>query len=139
MAVTRVLVVEDSVADLRLIREAFAIYGFKYPVEVARDGGEALLRLTALSISRPGELRDCLVVLDMFLPKISGIQLLELIRGTPVLRQARVAILTSVVVPEEKARAEVLGIDAYLRKPSRFSEYEELVRTLSSIALGVRS
>lgn len=137
MELQKVLVVEDSDADLALIREAFKLYGFRYPVDVSRDGGDALVKLTTLSVAHPGAMRDILVVLDMFLPKVSGLQLLELIRGTPALRPTRVAILTGVIVPAEKARAQALGIDAYLEKPSNLAGYGQLVRALDSIARGV--
>ena len=120
----RVLVVEDNAlvatmyeAALRRLSE-----GDRLPlaVEIARDGGEALARLL-----RPPAVD--VVVTDVFMPDISGVELVEQIRAAPLLSSLPVVVATSGGVREE-ARLAALGITRFLRKPVSFEGLAAAVR-----------
>jgi CheY-like chemotaxis protein len=119
-----VLVVEDNAlvasmyeAALRRLSE-----GDRLPlvVEIARDGGEALARLL-----RPPAVD--VVVTDVFMPDISGVELVEQIRAAPLLSSLPVVVATSGGVREE-ARLAALGITRFLRKPVSFDGLADAVR-----------
>ncbi|ABS28041.1 response regulator [Anaeromyxobacter sp. Fw109-5] len=120
----RVLVVEDNAlvasmyeAALRRVSE-----GDRLPlaVEIARDGGEALARLL-----RPPTVD--VVVTDVFMPDISGVELVEQIRAAPLLSSLPVVVATSGGAREED-RLAALGITRFLRKPVSFEGLADAVR-----------
>lgn len=117
----RLVVIEDNAPDVMLIGEALA--GSPSPFEIVHysDGEEAIAGLTA-DVSA-GTLPD-LVVLDLNMPKVNGLEVLERIKQENSLSSVPVLVLTSSSAPEERREAERLGADRYLRKP--FDLYEFL-------------
>lgn len=120
----RVLVVEDNAlvasmyeSALRRLSEADRL---PLAVEVARDGGEALARLMRSPAVD-------LVLTDLFMPAISGVELVEQIRAAPLLASLPVVVATSGGAREE-ARLAALGVTRFLRKPVSFDGLADAVR-----------
>jgi CheY-like chemotaxis protein len=117
----RVVVIEDNAPDVMLIEEALA--GSPTPFEIVHysDGEEAIAGLTA---DASAGARPDLIVLDLNMPKVNGLEVLQRIKQEKFLSTAPVLVLTSSSAPEERQEAERLGADRYLQKP--FDLYEFL-------------
>lgn len=122
-----ILLVEDNPDDAHLTIAAFQEAGVDAHIEVARDGFEALARLSA----RAGVELPSVVLLDLNLPKLTGHEILELIRADPRTRLLPVVILTSSIEPADVSRCYALGANSFLRKPVDFTQFLETARLLS--------
>ena len=118
-----ILVVDDSSADVYLIREALDVEHIDAEIQVARDGAEALALLNSAAdeVAAPD-----LVLLDLNLPKLNGEQVLRNLRTSARYRNIRVLIITSTDSTEEREKMTQLGIAAYFRKPSDYNEFLKL-------------
>lgn len=113
--------IEDNEADRRLLAMALNFQAVPLELHTARDGEEASKLLLGIGT---GELcSPDLIVLDLNLPKRSGLELLGDIRRNPKLSGARVAVLTSSDHPDDQQRTEALGVDAYFRKPLELEDF----------------
>jgi chemotaxis family two-component system response regulator Rcp1 len=108
----RILLVEDNLADVRLTREILGLAGVSGELTVARDGVEALAALRA-----PGAALPALVLLDLNLPRKSGLEVLAEIKADPVLRSVPVVVLTTSRAESDVVRAYELHANAYVAKP----------------------
>ena len=120
-----ILLVEDNPADARLTTMAFKRSHIANRLALVRDGAEALdflFRHGAYAERDPAEL-IALVLLDLKLPKISGLEVLEALRADPVLALTPVVILTSSSEEEDIVRSYQLGANSYLRKPVEFEKF----------------
>lgn len=121
------LVVDDDGNDLLLFRRAAERAGIPYPVEVAEDGDEAIVRLG--QADRPIPL---VVVVDLKMRGCSGFDLLRWVRAQPGLKRLPVVIFTSSNQDEDVAMAWELGASGYLVKPVSNAERVALVQLLAS-------
>jgi CheY-like chemotaxis protein len=119
-----ILLVEDNPDDEALTLRAFAKQNICNTVEVARDGAEALEML-----NRTAELPQ-VVLLDLKLPKIDGLEVLRRIRADARMKLLPVVILTSSREDEDVTRGYALGANSYVRKPVDFTQFSEAVRQL---------
>lgn len=128
-----ILLVEDNPDDVLLMRRAFRKCNLANPVHVVTDGDEAVAYLSggAGYADRRRHPMPVLVLLDLKLPKRSGHEVLEWIRGRPGLRRMPVAVLTSSNESADINRAYDLGANAYLLKPVGFESLLEVVRALN--------
>jgi CheY-like chemotaxis protein len=122
----RVLLVEDDENDILFFERALRACGARVELEIARDGDAAV---QALSRGDDHPLPDR-ILLDLKLPRRSGIEVLTWIRSTPGLKHLAVTIMTSSGEPSDLARIQALGIDEYLLKPVSYHELVEVVREL---------
>jgi len=111
-----ILLIEDSVADARLIKETLLDTGIKHSLNYSVDGEEALMYLRECLMTDETRIPD-LVVLDLNMPKVNGHQFLELMRKEPALEDVPVIVLTVSQDEEDVAKALHLGMNYYLRKP----------------------
>jgi CheY-like chemotaxis protein len=129
----RILLVEDNPADEELTTRALERSGIPHELDVARDGAEALNYLLAgRSNGRPD-----LVLLDLKLPKVSGLEVLEKLRSEQPERQIPVVVLSSSMKPEDVMAAYRLGCNSYLTKGIDFSEFTEAAKLLARYWLGL--
>lgn len=126
-----ILLVEDNADDLELALRALAKTHLANEVVVTRDGEEALQYLFREGpfAERPSG-NPAVVLLDLKLPKVDGIQVLERIRNHPELRSVPVVMLTSSSMESDLARAYRHGVNAYVVKPMNFTDFIEAVREL---------
>lgn len=126
-----ILLVEDNPDDEALTLRALARNNIRNRVIVARDGVEALDCLLGRGRWRsdgPAEVQ--LVLLDLKLPRLDGLEVLRTIRGLPGLRRIPVVILTSSNEECDLLNGYELGANSYVRKPVDFSAFSEAVRQL---------
>ncbi len=102
----KILLVEDDMALSAVYRSRLEIEGFD--VREANNGEDAL--------SATVEYRPDLILLDVMMPKISGFDVLDILRNTPETANVRIIMLTALSQPKDKERAESLGVDDYLVK-----------------------
>ena len=127
-----ILLVEDNPDDVDLTLRAFAKSNIANEVVVARDGVEALdyLFATGAHVGRASAPLPQLVLLDLKLPRIDGLQVLERVRANPKTRLLPVVILTSSTEQRDLTSGYTLGANSYIRKPVDFQEFLEAVRHL---------
>lgn len=102
----KILLVEDDVALAEVYRARLEIEGFD--IKEVHNGEDAL--------SAAVEYHPDLILLDAMMPKISGFDVLDILRNTPDTTNIRVIMLTALSQPKDKERAEQLGVDDYLVK-----------------------
>jgi CheY-like chemotaxis protein len=131
MELKRVLLVEDSPNDARLTLEAFAESGLANEVVWVKDGQEALdyLFCTGTYAARPPG-TPAVVLLDIKLPKIDGLQVLERVKSDPQLRAVPIVMLTSSSQEADLTRSYAAGVNAYVVKPVGFPEFVAALREL---------
>ena len=119
------LLVEDNPSDEELTLRSLKKHNIVNEVVVARDGVEAVEYL--LDASKP--LPD-LVLLDLKLPRLSGLEVLQRIRNEDRTKMLPVVVLTSSSQDEDIVSSYRMGANSYVRKPVRFSDFSEAVRQL---------
>jgi two-component system response regulator len=132
--VTRsILLVEDNLSDEKLALVAFRRSGFASDIVVVRDGAEALdyLHGTGRFQGRDARVLPSLVLLDLKLPRIDGLEVLRRIRGDARTRVLPVVVLTASREQQDVEMSYALGANAYVRKPVDFTEFAETAKTLS--------
>lgn len=127
-----ILLVEDNPQDEELTLRAFKKSKILNPIVVARDGVEALDFLFARGAhaGRDPNVMPQLILLDLKLPKMDGLEVLEQIRADERTRLLPVVILTSSVEDQDRLRGYGLGANSYVRKPVDFTQFIEAVRQL---------
>ena len=126
-----ILLVEDNPRDLELTLAALAKCQLANDIVVARDGAEALDYMYARgshSERAPGD--PAVVLLDLKLPKIDGLEVLERVKGDPQHRQIPVVMLTSSREERDLLRSYELGVNAFVVKPVDFSAFFEAIQDL---------
>lgn len=126
-----ILLVEDNPNDLELSLTALAETGLANEVVVARDGAEAadyLFRRGRYQDRAPG--LPTVVLLDIKLPKIDGLELLKMIRNDPSTSKLPVVILTSSREENDVAQGYELGTNAYVVKPVAFADFFKAIQDL---------
>jgi len=127
-----ILLVEDSTDDVDLTMRAFKRSHLMNPIEVVRDGVEALHFLFARGdhAAREAAPLPTLVILDLKLPRLDGLSVLRAIRADERTHLLPVVILTSSKEEQDLISGYSLGANSYVRKPVDFSEFMEAVRVL---------
>lgn len=128
-----ILLVEDEVDDQLLLQHALEQHGVNWRIMVASDGVEALAYLFDETFAG----RIALVLLDLKLPKVGGLEVLEKIRADSRTRHAPVVIFTSSVEQSDLERSYQLGCNSYIRKPVEFHQFLETVRQAAAYWMGL--
>ena len=121
-----ILLVEDNADDIELTKRAFNKNHIVNEIMVVRDGAEAIDFL--FNGKRDGRDLPQFILLDLKLPKVSGLEVLERIRKEPATALIPVVILTSSKQDEDRAAGYRLGVNSYVRKPVDFNEFVDAVR-----------
>lgn len=116
----RVLVVDDEAANRTLIRRVLTPLGLE--IQEAADGEEAVALVTARAPD--------LILLDLKLPKLSGIEVLRKLKGDPVLKKVPVVVLTSSREEPDVKTCYELGVNSYIAKPVDFDPFANVVAQL---------
>ncbi|WFU84406.1 response regulator [Bradyrhizobium sp. CIAT3101] len=127
----RILVVEDDPRDVELTLTALDEYKLANEVVVVRDGQEALdyLYCRKQFASRPVE-SPAVILLDLKLPKVNGLEVLQQIRSDERLKMIPVVVLTSSHEERDMVTSYKLGVNAYVVKPVDFHEFVNAVKEL---------
>jgi CheY-like chemotaxis protein len=127
----RILLVEDDPNDVELTLSALAANGLANEVAVARDGEQALdylFRRGAYASREEGN--PTVMLLDLKLPKVDGVEVLKRVKAEPHLKTIPVVVLTSSREEQDLVRSYNSGTNAYVVKPVDFHEFVEAVREL---------
>ena len=127
-----ILLVEDNPSDVKLTKRSLEQNQITNKLIVAEDGGEALDYLFATGRYAGRDVRDlpAVVLLDLKLPKIDGMEVLQKIRANKITRLLPVVILTSSDHEQDIFTSYKLGANSYIRKPVDFHQFTDAVRTL---------
>ena len=130
----KILLVEDNRDDEDLARLAIEISGVSCELQVARDGAEALEMLIG---STPVQLKGSdalprLVLLDLKMPKISGLEVLKRMRSHPRTKNVPVVVLTSSSERRDLADAYASGANSYIRKPVDLEDFNRIMSGICS-------
>jgi CheY-like chemotaxis protein len=128
----RILLVEDNSTDEKLTVLAFKKCGVSNEIVVVRDGAAALdyLFATGKHADRDATLLPTVILLDLKLPRIDGLEVLRRIRADERTKLVPVVVLTASKEDEDILRSYSLGANAYVRKPVEFSEFAQAAKTL---------
>lgn len=118
-----ILIVEDRLTDLDLTKRAFARQRISNPIVEARDGEEALAFINKWE---GGEHRPVFILLDLGLPKISGLEVLRRYKSHPVSSGIPVIVLTTSSEDQDIAKAYQLGCNSFIVKPVEFNKFMEV-------------
>lgn len=135
MRAIEILLTEDNPADILLTEEAFEEADFPHRLHVARDGVEAL---TFLRREENGELpTPDVILLDLNMPRLSGLELLDILKEDPHLQHIPVIVLTTSRAEEDVWRSYKLHANAYIPKPVSIGEFVEVIRSLGNFWFSV--
>ncbi|MBW8316165.1 MAG: response regulator [Hydrogenophaga sp.] len=123
-AMPPILLVEDNPMDLDLTLRAFSKKKFANQIQVARDGEEALAFLPRWEA---GEALPAVILLDINLPKVNGLEVLRQLKAHERYRRIPVVVLTSSREDRDLTTAYDLGVNSYIEKPVNFSKFMDVV------------
>lgn len=121
-----ILLIEDNADDIELTLRAFRQKDLQNRIVVARDGAEAI----SVATGDQGRGVPALILLDLKLPKLNGLEVLKALRDDERTALVPVVVLTSSVEEEDLVSAYRLGANSYLRKPVDFDEFLGVVGQL---------
>lgn len=137
----KILLVEDNLQDIEIARRAFAKGRVKNELIVVRDGQEALDYLyyqgkykDPASAPRPG-----MILLDLNLPKVGGMEVLQQIKKDEALKSIPVIVLTASPREEDVVRTYNLGVNTYIQKPVEFDNFMRVVNAVQEYWIVIAS
>ena len=144
-----ILLIEDNLTDEKLTRRAFDRCEIPHQMTVVRDGAEALSVLLGSDAlvdgspelspptTRPVAELPSLVLLDLKLPRVSGLEILRRVRANPRTRLLPVIMLTASREEHDVRQCYLLGANAYIRKPVDFTQFVDTAKTIGHFWLQV--
>lgn len=127
-----ILLVEDSIADVKIAEEAIIDAGISANLHVVSDGEEAVQYLTRKGPYGNVQSPD-VVLLDLNMPRMNGHEVLDEIRNQKDIKDVPIVLLTASEASEDVERAHHLGINYYLRKPVEAHFLSELLTTVQQL------
>jgi CheY-like chemotaxis protein len=127
-----ILLVEDNPADIKITQRALRESELSVELVVVRDGQQAvdyLLRQGIFAHDESWHVPE-LILLDLNLPRLTGREVLERIRSTPMLRSVPVVVLTTSHRREDVQEVYAAGANTYIEKPQDFRRFVEVLRTI---------
>ena len=118
-----ILLVDDNPMDVDLTLRAFKRNKLVNPIQVARDGEEALAWIPRWEAGEP---RPVVILLDINMPKVSGLEVVRQLKSHPVLRVIPVVMLTTSAVAKDVETAYLHGANSYIVKPVDFDKFSEV-------------
>jgi len=128
-----ILLVEDNPLDIDLTLRAFKKQGLLNPVEVARDGEEAVSWITRWKLGEPMPL---IILMDLKLPKIGGLEVLRRFKKQPKLKLIPIVVLTSSSEDKDITTAYEYGANSYIVKPVNFENFSSVAVEIELYWLG---
>ncbi len=124
-----ILLVEDDAVDVMTVQRAFKKSKVSNPLHIAGNGIEALDLLR--SVESPIRSSRCLILLDLNMPKMNGIEFLKELRQDPEFRKMPVIVLTTSDQEKDRVEAYNLHVAGYILKPVTFAKFVEVVTVLN--------
>lgn len=120
-----ILLAEDDKIDQKSVQRAFADLKISNPLVIVQDGQQALAYLKDAKNRRP-----CLILLDLRMPVMSGIEFLEAIKKDEILKSIPVVVLTTSKEDQDLKQSFELGAAGYIVKPVDYKKFLEVIRTI---------
>ena len=133
MAANRgILLVEDDLVDVKTVKRAFKINKVKNPLFVVKNGEEALhfLRHEENYADMAASARPGLILLDLNMPGMNGIEFLQELKSDQALRTIPVVVLTTSGLDYDIVETYSLGIAGYIIKPVEFADFVQVMKTI---------
>ena len=121
-----ILLVEDDVVDVMTIQRAFKEINITNPVHVSGNGLEALDYLRNPQHPRPG-----IILLDLNMPKMNGIEFLQVVKKDNTFKSIPVVVLTTSKAEQDKVESFNLGVAGYMIKPVDYLQFVEVIKTIN--------
>jgi CheY-like chemotaxis protein len=128
----RILLIEDNPTDVFVIREVLKEIGLPVQLQTAENGQEAL-QFFEETEGEEGFRCPSLVLLDLNLPRLSGLEVLRRLRSGERCKETRVIVVTSSSAEEDRVGAERLGANAYFQKPADLKSYRKLAEVVRKV------
>ena len=130
--IVEILLVEDNPSDLELALHALRRNNLANHIEIVRDGAEALdfIFATGAFSHRDVENGPRVILLDLKLPKVDGLEVLRRVKADPRTRLIPIVVLTSSREERDIVESYELGVNSYITKPVDFDQFTEAVRAL---------
>ena len=128
-----ILLVEDDRVDIMTVQRALKKNKIENPLGIARTGLEALNMLRGEQGFDKMSPPPALILLDLNLPKMSGIEFLRELRNDPELSDLRIIVLTSSNEPQDRTAAFEYDVDDYIVKPHSFDEFTRAMATILAL------
>ncbi len=128
---TSILLIDDDEVDVMTVKRAFQKNNITNPLYVATTGFEALALLQGNDLPKHLPRQRRLILLDLNMPKMSGIEFLRELRADPELRVLPVIVLTTSNEDKDKVEAYNLNVAGYIIKPITFAKFVEAMGTLN--------
>ena len=125
---TPILLVEDDPNDIELIQLALENYNFVNQIDIVTDGEQALNYLLGLADDDALRPLPRLVLLDLKLPKINGVEVLRAIRSHPRTQELVIVVMTSSIEDQDLNACYELGVNSYIVKPLDFQQFVHVTR-----------
>lgn len=122
-----ILLVEDDQVDAMTVRRALKELRITNRLEHVENGEEALAYLCDSGRDRP-----CLILLDINMPVMNGIEFLQVLKAAPELKRIPVVVLTTSDEQKDKVETFDLGVTGYMRKPVDYQQFVEIIRTIDA-------
>lgn len=122
-----ILLVEDDKVDVMTVNRALQEIKVTNPVVNLENGEEALKYLRD-----PEKAKPCIILLDLNMPIMNGIEFLEVVKHDPVLRRIPVVVLTTSGEQQDKINSFDLGVAGYMAKPVDYRQFVEVMRTIDA-------
>lgn len=122
-----ILLVEDDYVDAMTVRRAIKELRVTNPLEHVENGEEALAYLRDSHCEHP-----CLILLDLNMPIMNGIEFLHVAKTLPELKSIPVVVLTTSDEQQDKVESFQLGVAGYMRKPVEYQQFVEIMRTIDA-------
>ncbi len=126
-----ILLVEDDEVDIQDIQRTFKKNKIANPLHIASNGVEALNKLYGRNGEKKLDPSPKMLLLDINMPKMNGLELLETLRADPAFHSMLVFVLTSSNDDRDKVAAYKLNVAGYILKPMQFSEFTKAVSVLN--------
>ena len=131
-----ILLVEDNPGDVRLAQETLKDYRIQNTLHIDGDGEEALKYLRKQAPYTDARLPD-MVLLDLNLPKIDGIEVLAEMQNDPALRHIAVVVLTATSLDRQLLKRHNISTDCYIQKPLTLERYLDAVRCFPQFGVSI--
>ncbi len=122
-----ILLIEDDQVDAMVVRRALKELHVTNRLEHVENGEEALTYLRDSAMERP-----CLILLDLNMPVMNGIEFLQEVKTDPELKRTPVVALTTSDEQKDKVESFELGVAGYMRKPVDYQQFVEIIRTIEA-------
>ncbi|GIX00783.1 MAG: response regulator [Pirellulaceae bacterium] len=131
-----IMLVEDSLLDARVTIEALKRCAIHHRLTLFRDGAEAIRFLHREGVFKHAPRPD-LILLDLLLPDMTGVEFLRHVRDDEALAEIPVVVLTSSEAEADQEKCEALGVNSYIRKPFHEEKFLAVVRHVKELALAL--